>query len=405
MEKNVPKLRFPEFNGEWEEKKLSEVSEKIQDGTHFSPQILDIGDYLYITSKNVKNGYIELSNAQYISKDAHESIYKRCDVKKGDILLTKDGTIGQTCVNELDIKFSLLSSVAFIRPNIYNSNYFIYQVLVSPIGQKEIESQIAGQALKRITLSKINNFVYSFPSLPEQTKIASFLTAVDDKLSSLKKKKQLLEQYKKGVMQQIFSQQLRFKDDNGEDFGEWEEKQISEICEVVVGGTPSTTKKEYWGGSISWIGSGEIKDSTIYKPTKHITDLGLSKSSTKLLSVGTTVLAMTGATLGKVGFTQIECCGNQSVAGFVKLKNTYSRFLFYKLLSEKNQILSFAGGAAQAGINKSNIESLQVTIPSYEEQTKIANFLSAIDEKISHFGTQIEKMEGWKKGLLQGMFV
>ncbi|MBK8842568.1 MAG: hypothetical protein IPO33_06845 [Saprospiraceae bacterium] len=81
-QKNVPELRFPEFEGEWEKKKLGEVAEKITDGTHFSPKSFDHGEFLYITSKNVKDGYMELSNAQYISYEDHTSIYKRCDVKR-----------------------------------------------------------------------------------------------------------------------------------------------------------------------------------------------------------------------------------------------------------------------------------------------------------------------------------
>ncbi len=149
----VPKMRFPEFenDGEWVEKKLGEVAIKIQDGTHFSPKSFDNGDFLYITSKNVKNGYIELSTAQFISREEHENIYKRCDVTQGDVLLTKDGTIGQSCINELSMPFSLLSSVAFIRVKPNFSNYFLYHLLVSQIGQKEIESQIAGQALSKET--------------------------------------------------------------------------------------------------------------------------------------------------------------------------------------------------------------------------------------------------------------
>ena len=122
--KQIPKLRFPEFSSVWKKKRLEEVAEKIQDGTHFSPKSFDEGDYLYITSKNVKNGYLELSNAQFISELEHKNIYKRCNVRKGDVLLTKDGTIGQTCVNELDVEFSLLSSVAFIRPLNEFSNYY-----------------------------------------------------------------------------------------------------------------------------------------------------------------------------------------------------------------------------------------------------------------------------------------
>lgn len=202
----VPKYRFKEFekDGEWVECKLEDISIKIQDGTHFSPKSTDKGDFLYITSKNVKDGYIELSTAQFISKEDHENIYKRCDVKMGDVLLTKDGTIGQACVNELTIPFSLLSSVAFIRLKATFSNYFLYHLLVSHIGQKEIESQIAGQALKRITLTKINNFCFSFPTLEEQQKIASCLSSLDELITAQAEKIEQLKLHKKGLMQGLF---------------------------------------------------------------------------------------------------------------------------------------------------------------------------------------------------------
>ena len=202
----VPKFRFPEFENDphWVQKKLAEISVKIQDGTHFSPKSFDNGDFLYITSKNVKNGYLELSTAQFISTEEHENIYKRCDVRRGDVLLTKDGTIGQSCVNELTIPFSLLSSVAFIRLKTNFSNYFLYHLLISHIGQKEIESQIAGQALKRITLTKINNFSFAFPLIKEQQKIASCLSSLDDLISSQTDKIEKLQLHKKGLMQGLF---------------------------------------------------------------------------------------------------------------------------------------------------------------------------------------------------------
>ncbi|MDO9140973.1 MAG: restriction endonuclease subunit S, partial [Methylobacter sp.] len=199
-----PKIRFKGFSGEWEEKGLEEISVKIQDGTHFSPKSFDTEDFLYITSKNVKNGYIELSKAQFISKEEHDNIYKRCDVKQGDVLLTKDGTIGQACVNELSIPFSLLSSVAFIRLNPNFSNYFLYHLLVSQIGQKEIESQIAGQALKRITLTKINNFSFDFPSHQEQQKIASCLSALDALITQHQAQLKKLSNIKQACLEKMF---------------------------------------------------------------------------------------------------------------------------------------------------------------------------------------------------------
>ena len=242
--KLVPKLRFGEFNENWFKRNLEDCSLKIQDGTHFSPVLHNFEKYLYITSKNVKNGYLDFTKISYVDEEAHKLIYKRCNVKYGDVLLTKDGTIGQVCVNTLNEEFSLLSSVAFIRPKNDFNNYFIYHLISSPIGQKEIQKVIAGQALKRITLTKIRNFKFYLPSLPEQQKIASFLSSVDEKLQQLTKKKELLEEYKKGLMQKIFSQELRFKDEFGNNYPDWEEKKLGEIGEFKTSSVDKLIKED-----------------------------------------------------------------------------------------------------------------------------------------------------------------
>ncbi|MDV2455813.1 restriction endonuclease subunit S [Acinetobacter towneri] len=190
--------------GEWGNKKLSEIAIKIKDGTHFSPKTLEIGEYKYLTSKNVKNGYLDFSNLEYVNKEEHLKIYSSCDVRHGDVLLTKDGTIGQCCVNTLHEEFSLLSSVAFLRLKSEYNNFFLYHLLVSDLGQKEIKGAIAGQALKRITLTKINDFKFDFPCLAEQTKIANFLSAIDQKIEVVVQQIEQAKTWKKGLLQQMF---------------------------------------------------------------------------------------------------------------------------------------------------------------------------------------------------------
>lgn len=190
--------------GEWQEKKLSEICLKIKDGTHFSPKTFEVGEYKYLTSKNVKNGYLDFSNLEFVSTDDHKKIYSSCDVKFGDVLLTKDGTIGQCCVNTLTEEFSLLSSVAFLRLKSEFNNYFLYHILLSDLGQKEINGAIAGQALKRITLTKINDFKFMFPCLAEQTKIANFLSAIDQKIEVVAQQIEQAKTWKKGLLQQMF---------------------------------------------------------------------------------------------------------------------------------------------------------------------------------------------------------
>ena len=133
---------------DWSWRKLSEVSRKIQDGTHFSPKIQG-NDYYYVTSKNIRFGELDLSTAERIDSAQHKTIYKRCDVKKGDILLTKDGAnTGNAAMNHLEEEFSLLSSVAFIRVDQkkYDGQYLLQQIL-SDSGQKQVTEAMSGNAI------------------------------------------------------------------------------------------------------------------------------------------------------------------------------------------------------------------------------------------------------------------
>ncbi len=157
------------------QKTLGKLSYKIQDGTHFSPKTQSKG-YKYITSKNIKFGYLDIDDIEYISREEHENIYKRCDVKKNDILLTKDGAnTGNVCINPLVEEFSLLSSVAFIRPNQELNNSYLFHYLLSPICQRNIKSSMAGNAITRLTLTKIKAMQIPVCPLQDQEGIGEML--------------------------------------------------------------------------------------------------------------------------------------------------------------------------------------------------------------------------------------
>lgn len=203
----LPKLRFPEFRdaGAWEERRLGDVCEKILDGTHFSPKSKS-GPRLYLTSKNIQNGEIDLSNISYISEEEHREIYKRCSVKKNDVLLTKDGAnTGNCALNNIDYEFSLLSSVAVLRgiPSLLEQK-FLYQLILADRTQKTIQESLSGQAITRITLEKIGNFVTLITDIKEQQKIADCLASLDDLVTAQTQKLAALKTHKKGLMQQLF---------------------------------------------------------------------------------------------------------------------------------------------------------------------------------------------------------
>lgn len=408
---SLPALRFSEFTYNWQMQALGEVSEKIQDGTHFSPVASEAGDYMYLTSKNVKNGYIDLSNITYISSKSHNEIYKRCDVRYGDVLVTKDGTIGQVCVNTLNEPFSLLSSVAFIRAKTNYNNYFLYHLLLSPNGQAEINKSIAGQALQRITLTKLNGYKYFFPNTLEQTKIANFLTAVDEKITQLTQKHVLLAQYKKGVMQQIFSQKLRFKDDDGQDFPEWEEKIIEQIADVKGGKRlakgfslqSENNGKPYITVSVMYEGGVDVANIK-YVPTE-------TAESIKNYKIGVNdIFISVAGTLGIVGIVPNELNNANLTENANKLTNLKcnQKYLLQYLMSDKFKMLidGVKTTNAQPKLAIYAINSFAIHLPnSASEQTKIANFLTAIDDKLAQTQAKLAAAKQYKQGLLQQMFV
>jgi type I restriction enzyme S subunit len=196
---------------DWEVVTAFEACSKIQDGTHFSPRSGG-NDYLYVTSRNIRFGHLDLSNAGWIDAAQHQAIYRRCDVKKGDLLLTKDGaSTGNAALNTLVEEFSLLSSVAFLRfnPNKHCAAYFLQQVL-APQGQRQIQDAMAGNAITRLTLEKINKLRFPLPpTKAEQEAIAEALSDADALIESLEQLLVKKRQLKQGAMQDLLTGKKR----------------------------------------------------------------------------------------------------------------------------------------------------------------------------------------------------
>ena len=408
----IPELRFPDYSTEEERNyykkyhfediflfstgkniKHSEASPK------FETPCVRYGELYHMYSEVIHEiiNRTNLDRSELIFSNGDEILLPSAgedplDIGSASALTLKNVAIGRT-INILRPKFELLYSQIFV-------SYYINQRL-----KRKISSLAKGVSISNVYNSDLKKLEITLPSYNEQQKIASFLTSIDKRIQLLQDKKVKLEEYKKGVMQKIFSQEIRFKDENNSEFPDWQEMRLKEISKIVVGGTPKTTKKEYWGGTIGWIGSGELKNNHISTPTRYITELGLEKSSTSLMPANTVLLAMTGATLGKIGILGFECSANQSVAGFLPNDSFDSLFLFYKLQNETKQILSYAGGAAQVGINKNNIGRLRIELPHLKEQRKIALLLDSIDSSIILVDLESLRNHKFKKGLLQKMFV
>jgi len=202
--------RLPGFHDAWESKTLRHICEKIQDGTHFSPK-MGGNDFLYVTSKNIRFGRLDMSTAQRISSAEHAKIYARCDVRKGDLLLTKDGAnTGNAALNSLNEPFSLLSSVAMLRfdSRRHVPGYFMHQIL-SAYGQSQIKEAMSGNAITRLTLEKINALRFPIASLPEQIAIAEALSEMDAEIAALEQRRDKTRALKQGMMQELLTGKTR----------------------------------------------------------------------------------------------------------------------------------------------------------------------------------------------------
>jgi type I restriction enzyme S subunit len=194
----------------WEEKDINSLCSKITDGTHHSPINAPLGDYKYITAKNIKSSGLDLNNITYVSKEVHKEIFSRCNPEKGDILYIKDGaTTGIAIENPLEEEFSMLSSVALLKPirNIVNSSFLCY-LLNSPDVYEQARSRMDGAAITRVTLKKIKVFRVSIPPLSEQQSIVSFLDSLNEKVNTLQQNYSRIcdecDALKQAILRQVF---------------------------------------------------------------------------------------------------------------------------------------------------------------------------------------------------------
>jgi len=401
-QKNIPQLRFPEFKGEWESIKLGDYI-SITSGN--SPSLYDLSDegiYPFLKVEELNNCDKYQINSRFYTNDSKNLIEENSIIfpKRGAAIL-----INKIRINAVPAQMD--SNLMAIKPNNENLNHeFLFYVI-----NKEKLYKIADTS----TIPQINNkhiepYRFYIPKRDEQIKIATFFTSIDQKITQLKRKKTLLEQYKKGVMQKIFSQEIRFKDDNGQEFPKWEKKRLGEVLiehktvnsENRFNEVFSVAKHKGVINQIEHLGrSFSAKDISNYKVINPH-DIVYTKSPTSDFPFGIikqNLLDRSGVVSPLYGVFKPET----NALGFL-LHN-----FFLSWINTYNYLNPLVQKGAKNTMNINNDDFLngaKIPLPVSEvEQTKIANFLSAIDNKINHIQKQIEKVEVWKKGLMQQMFV
>jgi type I restriction enzyme S subunit len=244
------------------------------------------------------------------------------------------------------------------------------------------------------------------PPLREQRAIAEVLGVVDSVIAKTGEVIAKTERLKKGLMQTLLTRGIGHKEYKQTPIGtipkEWEVVKVEDVAETSSGGTPNRSKKEYYGGNIPWVKSGELKDNTIYDTEEKITENGLKNSSAKLLPRGTLLVAMYGATVGKTGILGIDATTNQAVCAILPKNNSLNlSFLQYYIIFARNRWISQSSGGAQPNISQEIIRTSRIPLPKFEEQQKISEILSTLDTKLALEKKEKARLERIKRGLME----
>ncbi len=382
----IPRLRFSGFSKDWRKSELgahTDVSKLA--GYEFTKHIVyaDDGRIIAIRGLNVKHGQLDLSNLKYID-DSDFSKLERSRLHIDDMLFTYIGTIGDVALIEEEDRFYLAPNVARLRfdTEVLFPRFMLRLFEVPTFQNREVQRHVATSSQPALSMTNIRKFVIHLPTLPEQQKIAAFLGAVDRKIQQLKRKQELLEQYKKGVVQQLFSQQLRFKRKDGGEFPEWEEKRLGDILTIGSG----RDYKHLSEGNIPVFGTG-----------------GYMLSVNEALYDGETVFIGRKGTIDKPFYFKGKFWTVDTLFYTHKYRGVIPHFVLALFQQINWRMHNEASGVPS--LSKKTIESLTVTLPSLEEQSRIAGFLMALDAKVAGVAQAVVAAQRWKKGLLQQMFV
>lgn len=406
---NEPKLRFKADDGsqfpDWEKKKISDifskVKEKNKDGQNQNV-ITNSAEFGLINQRDFfdKDIAVDGKTENYTVIKMGDFVYNPRKSKQAPYgpfncyHLEKDGIVSPlyTCLHPKGI-----------ADNEYLQWYFQsgswYRFIYENGAQNGARHDRVG-----MTDSLMQEIPVHLPQLAEEKqKIAEFLSTIDTVIEKQKETVSAWEERKKGVMQKLFSQEVRFKADDGSEFPDWEEKKIGDICKTFSGGTPKSGEARYYeNGTISFIRSGEIHDD---KTELRITNDGLNESSAKMVDIGDILYALYGATSGEVDISKIKGAINQAILCIRPLNDFNRKFIVEILRHNKETILRTYLQGGQGNLSAQIIQSLVFDFPCLAEQQKIADCLSSVDEVIEKQKATLSTWKELKKGLLQQMFV
>ncbi|EII0203618.1 restriction endonuclease subunit S [Campylobacter coli] len=400
----------------WEWKSLGEIC-FITDGTHKTPNYIETG-IPFLSVKNISKGFFDLSDVKYISLEEHNKLIKRAKPEFEDILICRIGTLGKAIKISLEFEFSIFVSLGLLKPKVkIISDYLVYFLNSYFIEGWINDNKVGGGThTAKLNLNILEKCPIALPPLKEQERIVGILdesfAKIDESIKILEQDLLNLDELMQSALQKAFNP---LKDNVKENYKlpqSWEWKSLGEIANTSSGGTPSRNKKEYWeNGNIKWLKSGELNDGYIDFIEENITEEAIKNSSAKIFQKGTLLIAMYGATAGKLGILNLDSTTNQAICAFLhKDKNIkfLEKFLFYFLFFLRDKIIKDSFGGAQPNINQTYIKNLQIPLPPIKEQEQIASHLDELSSHVKNlkqnYQAQIKNLQELKNSLLDKAF-
>lgn len=396
----------------------------------------------FLKVENISEGRVNLKSiTDFIGEDAHE-FQSKSQLRVNDILFSIAGTIGETCViREEYLPANTNQALAIIKGT---------DVAIIPkLLQFQLEAFVAkvklkarGGAMNNVSLEDLKNLLVYIPPLPEQhrivAKIEELFSSLDKGIESLKTAEEQLKVYRQAVLKWAFEGKLSrlnrdsfdsgnehesqnernhgnqtYHKNQGSDKGElpegWEWKKLGELCDTTSGGTPSRKNPEYYNGNIPWVKSGELNKGLILKTEEYITEEAIKNSSAKIFPTGTLLIALYGATIGKLAFLGVDAATNQAVCGIYKSPLIEDKYLFNYLAYKKYYLMGQALGGAQPNISQGILRDLDITLPpTLKEQQLIASEiesrLSVCDKIEESITTSLQQAEALRQSILKKAF-
>jgi type I restriction enzyme S subunit len=401
----TPKLRFPEFRnaGNWEEIELGTLGELVPGLTYSPNDVQDIG-LLVLRSSNIKNGEITLDDRVYVNPQIKSANL----TKTNDILIcVRNGSADLIGKNALiPEKMPLSTHGAFMTVFRSQSARFVFQLFQTSRYQKQVDADL-GATINSINGRQLIKYKFIVPKPPEQQKIASCLSSVDELIAAETQKLNALKVHKKGLMQQLFPDageplpSLRFPEFR--DAPEWEEKSIGDLGEIVTGSTPSTARPEYYGGHYHFVSPADISDMRFVNDTRiKLTNSGFGQ--VRAIKAGSVLFVCIGSTIGKVAQNLKECATNQQINSIIPFPEYSAGFIYYILSQQSDRIAGLAGKQAVPIINKTSFSAMKLFCPKFKEQERISTSLSFVDEIIYAQSQKLRCLKTYKAGLMQQLF-